>query len=217
MHFVGNRAIVLGDGEEEIQLYYNATYTTVSAILPIVVIFMGFLVADRFYRGSRGSTTRYAALLICGVLSGAAVTEMHYLGNQGTTNYHLRQGWQFIVGAASIAVVACCISFGLFFHWSGHWINNIWRRFIIACVLALAVSGMHWTAAGGTSYELRGYHAGPGQARNVNLIIAVCMVCWRVFRIPFAFGFHILIFDSASVPAVFALLLASSNNAINGS
>ena len=204
MHFVGNRAIVLGDGEEAIQLYYNATFTAVSAILPIVVIFLGFLVADRFYRGSRASTTRYAALLICGVLSGAAVTEMHYLGNQGTTNYRLEPRWQFIIGAASIAVGACCISFGLFFHWSGHWINNIWRRFIIACVLAAAVSGMHWTAAGGTSYKLRGYHTGPGQARNVNLIIAVCMVCCRTPHISIALGFHIL---TISVPRCLQCLL----------
>lgn len=188
MHFVGNRAIVLGDGEEEIQLYYNSTFTTVSAILPIVVIFLGFLVADRFYRGSRASMTRYAALLICGVLSGASVTEMHYLGNQGTTNYRLQPSWQFIVGAASIAVGACVISFGLFFHWSEHWMNAIWRRFIVACVLAVAVSGMHWTAATGTSYELRGYHVGPSQARNINLIIAVCL-CLGACSVCFALGF----------------------------
>ncbi|KAF2794657.1 hypothetical protein K505DRAFT_374462 [Melanomma pulvis-pyrius CBS 109.77] len=188
MHFVGNRAIVLGDGEEEIQLYYNSTFTAVSAILPIVVIFLGFSVADRFYRGSRGSSTRHAALLICGVLSGAAVTEMHYLGNQGTTNYRLKPSWEFIVGAASIAVVACVISFGLFFHWSGHWMNNIWRRFIVACVLAVAVSGMHWTASAGTTYELKGYHNGPGQEKNINLIIAVCL-CLGACSVCFALGF----------------------------
>ena len=176
MHFVGNRAIVLGDGEEQIQLYYNSSYTAVSAILPIVVIFLGLLVADRFYRGSRNSITRYAALAMCGILSGAAVTEMHYLGNQGTTNYRLIPSWKYIVGAASIAVGACVVSFSLFFHWSRHWMNNIWRRCTVACVLAVAVSGMHWTGAAGTSYELRGYHTGTGQGRNINLIIAVCLV-----------------------------------------
>jgi hypothetical protein len=55
-------------------------------------------------------------------------------------------------------------------------VNFIWRRVIVACFLALAVSGMHWTAAAGTWYELRGYHEGPGQERNVNLIIALCLV-----------------------------------------
>lgn len=89
MHFVGNAAIRLGDGEDEIQLYYSSTYTAVSAILPVVVIFLGLLVADRFYKASKGAIIRYSALLVCGVCAGAAVTEMHYLGNQGTFSIHL--------------------------------------------------------------------------------------------------------------------------------
>jgi len=188
MHFVGNRAIVLGDGEEQIQLYYNSSFTAVSAVLPIVVIFLGFLVADRFHQGNKNSTTRYAALTLCGMLSGAAVTEMHYLGNQGTTNYRLVPRWKFVVGAALIAVCACVVSFSLFFHWSRHWMNNIWRRFLVACALAIAVSGMHWTGAAGTSYELRGYHTGPGKARNINLIIAICL-CLSACSVCFALGY----------------------------
>lgn len=197
MHFVGNRAIVLGDGEDAIQLYYSeltvvftfiwvteanivaslgATYTAVSAILPVVVIFIGLLIADRFYRGGKGAVVRFASLLVCGLCAGAAVTEMHYLGNNGTTNYHLHLNWAFVIGAALIAVGACVLSFGLFFHWSKLWMNNIWRRTLVACFLALAVSGMHWTAAAGTWYEIRGYHVGPGQQRNTNLIISLCLV-----------------------------------------
>ncbi|CAO2658621.1 Nn.00g063440.m01.CDS01 [Neocucurbitaria sp. VM-36] len=175
MHFVGNRAIVLGAGEEAIQLYYSPTYTTVSAILPVVVIFIGLLAADRFYRGSQSPMIRFASLLICGVCAGAAVTEMHYLGNNGTTNYRLQLNLPHVVGAAGIAVGACLLSFGLFFHWSKHWMNNIWRRVVVACFLALAVSGMHWTAAAGTLYEIRGYHEGPGREKNINLIISLCL------------------------------------------
>lgn len=74
MHFVGNRAIILGDGEEEIQLYYSSTYTAVSAILPVVVIYLGLLIADKFYNRKR-ALVRYSALVVCGVCAGAAVTE----------------------------------------------------------------------------------------------------------------------------------------------
>jgi NO-binding membrane sensor protein with MHYT domain len=176
MHFVGNRAIVLGDGEEEIQLYYSSTYTAISAILPVIVIFLGLSAADRFYKGSKGSLVRFGSLGVCGVCGGAAVTEMHYLGNNGTTNYRIVLSWPHVVGAASIAVGACLISFSLFFHWSKHWMNNVWRRIIVAVVLALAVCGMHWTAAAGTWYEIRGYHSGPGQERNTTLIISLCLV-----------------------------------------
>ncbi|KAF1976028.1 hypothetical protein BU23DRAFT_59413 [Bimuria novae-zelandiae CBS 107.79] len=188
MHFVGNRAIIVGRGESEIQLYYNATYTTVSAILPIVVIFMGLLAADRFYKNNKNASTRYAALLICGVCCGASVTAMHYLGNQGTTNYQIRNTPAFVIGAAAIAIVACFVAFSLFFHWSGHWMNVIWRRIIVAFFLAVAVCGMHWTAAAGTSYEIRGYHRGSGAARNINVIVAVCL-CLGACGVCFTMGF----------------------------
>lgn len=101
---------------------------------------------------------------------------MHYLGNNGTTNYHLKLSPGYVVGAATIAVGACLLSFGLFFHWGKLWMNNIWRRIIVALILAVAVSGMHWTAAAGTGYEILGYHEGPGQQRNINLIISLCLV-----------------------------------------
>ncbi|KAI4665173.1 uncharacterized protein J4E88_010621 [Alternaria novae-zelandiae] len=188
MHFVGNRAIVLGDGEEEIQLYYSSTYTAVSAVLPVVVMFLGLSAADKFYKGSKGSLVRFASLGVCGVCGGAAVTEMHYLGNNGTTNYRIILSWPHVVGAASIAVGACLISFSLFFHWNKHWMNNVWRRIIVAIVLALAVCGMHWTAAAGTWYEIRGYHDGPGQERNTNLIISLCL-CLSACAVCFLLGF----------------------------
>ncbi|KAF1940966.1 hypothetical protein EJ02DRAFT_378836 [Clathrospora elynae] len=188
MHFVGNRAIVLGDGEIEIQLYYSLTYTTVSAVLPVIVIFLGLLVADRFYKGSKHSIVRFASLLVCGICGGAAVTEMHYLGNNGTTNYRLELSLPHVVSAAAIAVVSCLISFGLFFHWSKHWMNTLWRRTVVALVLALAVSGMHWTAAAGTWYEVRGYHTGSGTERNINLIISLCL-CLSACVVCFLLGF----------------------------
>lgn len=176
MHFVGNRAIVLGDGEQEIQLYYSPAYTALSAIIPVVVIFLGLMIADRFYRRSKHAAIRVVSLVVCGICAGAAITEMHYLGNNGTTNYRLHLSWPHVFGAAGIAVGASLLSFGLFFHWSGSWLNNIFRRCIVACFLALAVSGMHWTGAAGTWYEVQGYHAGSGKERNITLIIALCLV-----------------------------------------
>lgn len=76
MHFVGNRAIILGDGEGDIQLYYSPVYTAISAIIPVVVMFAGLTIADKFYTGSRRDLTRYLSLLVCGICAGAAVTEM---------------------------------------------------------------------------------------------------------------------------------------------
>ncbi|KAH6639482.1 hypothetical protein C7974DRAFT_132435 [Boeremia exigua] len=188
MHFVGNRAIVLGDGEAEIQLYYSPAFTTLSAIIPVVAIFLGLMVADRFYKRSKHAAVRIASLVVCGICAGAAITEMHYLGNNGTTNYRLHLNWSHVFGAAGIAVGASLLSFGLFFHWSGLWLNNIARRAVVACFLALAVSGMHWTGAAGTWYEVRGYHNGSGQERNITLIIALCL-CLSACFVCFLLGF----------------------------
>ncbi|KAF1928782.1 uncharacterized protein M421DRAFT_62624 [Didymella exigua CBS 183.55] len=188
MHFVGNRAIVLGDGEDEIQLYYSPTYTALSAVIPVVVIFLGLTIADRFYRRSKHAAIRVVSLVVCGFCAGAAITEMHYLGNNGTENYRLHLNWPHVFGAAGIAVGASLLSFGLFFHWSGSWLNNIFRRCVVACFLALAVSGMHWTGAAGTWYEVRGYHEGSRQERNITLTIALCL-CLSACFVCFLLGF----------------------------
>ncbi|OCL09308.1 hypothetical protein AOQ84DRAFT_24323 [Glonium stellatum] len=187
MHFVGNRAIVLGDGKNEIQLYYNPGFTALSVFLPIIFLFFGFAVAERFTRTKR---SLYLALTVTGLAAGLAITGMHYIGNFGTTNYYLYNNKSHIVGAAAIAVVACWFSFTLFFHQKEHWINTGWRRVLIACLLAGAVSGMHWTATVGTKYELRGYHRGSGADRNNNLIVATAM-CLLACAVCFALAFLI--------------------------
>ncbi|EON68873.1 hypothetical protein W97_08131 [Coniosporium apollinis CBS 100218] len=172
MHFVGNRAIILGDGCQEIQLYYNPSFTALSVFLPIIFLFFGFALAERF---NRSKTAMYSSLVGSGTAAGLAITGMHYVGNFGTRNYSLANNTGYIVGAAAIAVVACWVALTVFFHWKEHWINSWWRRALCACVLAGAVSGMHWTATVGTTYTLKSYHTGNGQHRNTNLIIAISM------------------------------------------
>ena len=176
VHFVGNRALLLGDGEDEIQLYYSPVFSAVSAILPIVVVFVGLVVADRFHKGSKHTITRFASLLVCAVCAGAAAIGMFCLENIGATNYYSQPSWPLVIGAAGIAFGVCLISFGLFFHWAKHWMNSIWSRVMVACVLAAADSAMHWTAVAGTRYEIRDYHEGGTQERNTNLIISICIV-----------------------------------------
>ena len=47
MHFIGNRAIVLGNGEEDIQILYNVAFTGTSFVLPVVVLLDGILLRRR--------------------------------------------------------------------------------------------------------------------------------------------------------------------------
>lgn len=42
MHFIGNRAITLGDGSPQIQINYGAGFTALSFFIPIIVLFLAF-------------------------------------------------------------------------------------------------------------------------------------------------------------------------------
>ncbi|KAK8224582.1 hypothetical protein HDK90DRAFT_514758 [Phyllosticta capitalensis] len=179
MHFVGNRAIELGDGKKEIQLYYSPAFTAISVFLPVIFLFVGFAFADRYNRTKR---SLYLSLGITGIFAGLAIVGMHYIGNFGTTTYHLYNDPRHIIGAALIATFACYVAITLFFHQKEHWINSLPRRLPVAAILAVAVTGMHWTAAAGTRYTLKQYYTGAESARNNNTIVAItlCVVALLV-------------------------------------
>ena len=64
MHFIGNRAIVLGPGLEIPQLSYNPGFTAASFFLPIIVLSLAFATV-----GSDGSFS-LVRLAVGGFLSG---------------------------------------------------------------------------------------------------------------------------------------------------
>lgn len=174
MHFVGNRAIILGDGRKNIQLYYNGGFTALSVFLPIVFLFFGFTTVELRQPGDRFF---WPALVLAGVIAGLAITGMHYVGNFGISNYKLINPAGYVVGAAAIAVGASVVALTLFFYFKERWINSWPRRLACACVLAGAVSGMHWTASVGTRYVLqRTTNASDNMNRDTNLIVAIIVV-----------------------------------------
>ncbi|KAI2830041.1 hypothetical protein CBS63078_30 [Aspergillus niger] len=146
MHYIGNRAIVLGNGEAQFQIIYSMTFTGVSFVLPVVVLLVAF------YSIGASEKAGYIRILTGGVLTGGAVCGMHYIGQLGISNYRCSYRVANIVGATIIAVFASTVALTVFFRWRATWTDSWWRRGICGCVLALAVSGMHWTAAVGTYY-----------------------------------------------------------------
>lgn len=149
MHFVGNRAIVLGDGKPGEQIFYDAAFTAISFFVPLAVIM------PAFYLIGGNESDSLCRLLIVGLLTGAAVCGMHYLGQLGISNYHCRYYVGNVVGSAIISVAACVSALGIFFRLHATWAASWVKRVASAAGLAMAVSGMHWTAAVGTSYYPR--------------------------------------------------------------
>ncbi|KAE8133309.1 hypothetical protein BDV38DRAFT_296124 [Aspergillus pseudotamarii] len=173
MHFIGNRAIVLGNGEPDIQILYSMTFTGVSFVLPVVVLLAAF------YAIGTSEKAGYIRIMAGGVLTGSSVCGMHYIGQLGIANYQCSYRAANVAGSAVIAVFASTTALSIFFRWRATWTDSWWRRGICGCLLAAAVSGMHWTAAVGTSYRShdRSVKKGGQLSRTQTVIICAVLAC----------------------------------------
>ncbi|KAJ5782899.1 hypothetical protein N7457_004673 [Penicillium paradoxum] len=176
MHFIGNRAIVLDDGEAAVQVMYNVAFTGTSFVLPVVVLLIAF------YAVGVQEKAGYLRILVGGLLTGSSVCGMHYIGQLGISNYRCTYHVGNVVGAAIIAIFSSTGALGIFFRWRATWTDMWWRRGICACLLACAVSGMHWTAAVGTVYhdhqrkEMKSTQLSRSQVAIVCAVLA-CVAC----------------------------------------
>ncbi|KAI9890699.1 MAG: hypothetical protein M1814_003768 [Vezdaea aestivalis] len=171
MHYIGNRAIILGNGAADIQIAYNSGFTAGSFFIPIVVLLAAFLAI-----GSN-EKVRQIRVILGGTLAGAAICGMHYLGQAGIANYDCLYNFQNVVGAAIIAIVASVIALWVFFVLRAGWTNSWWKRALCALLLAAAVSGMHWLASTGTEYRFKSVKATTDAQMSLNdTVIAVIVL-----------------------------------------
>ncbi|OAP57417.1 hypothetical protein AYL99_08155 [Fonsecaea erecta] len=169
MHFVGNRAIVLQNGDPQRQILYNPGFTAISFFMPIIVLLFAF------YTLGMPTRARQLHVAIASCLTGAAVCAMHYLGQYGVENYVCSYRVQNVAGAAVIAVLASFTALGIFFRLRDAWKDGWWKRALCGVILATAVSGMHWTAAVGTIYHWKGDLNIHGNSRSQTAVIAAAL------------------------------------------
>lgn len=170
MHFIGNRAILLGKGQPPIQLVYSSGYTTLSVVLPVFGLIIAFSTGE--YRPRR-PCLHWVAISSAGVFAGCSIVGMHYLGNLGVTNYHLRYSSRFLTASIIIAIGDCLAVLVLFYRLREQWISAWWKRVLCAMALAGGISAMHFTASTSCSYKLRHYNTrAQMRSRNVQVIIA---------------------------------------------
>lgn len=171
MHYIGNRAITMLDGQNELQIQYSAGYTGGSFFLPICVVSVAF------YLLSLSEEVEIIRIVVVGLLTGAAVCGMHYLGQGGIANYYVAYSWPYVLGSAFIAVIAATVALGVFFYLKRNWTNNWWKRALCAALLGAAVSGMHWVATVGTTYRLRRQaRKASSLGRQGTVVIVLCLV-----------------------------------------
>ncbi|KAM0328462.1 hypothetical protein ACHAQA_004869 [Verticillium albo-atrum] len=170
MHFIGNRALDLGEGEPELQIAYSSGFTALSFFVPIAVLLAAFVAIGT------NNTVSWWRVSVGGILAGAAICGMHYLGNNSIDNYVCIYNPLNVVGSALIAVAASMLSLALFFVFRAAWTNTWWKRAVCAVVLAGAVSGMHWCAATGTEYQLVSLSPGNNElSRNTTVIVVIVL------------------------------------------
>ena len=115
-------------------------------------------------------------VLVGGLLTGSSVCGMHYVGQLGISNYRCSYRVANVVGSAIIAVFSSTAALGIFFRWRATWTDSWWRRGICACLLAAAVSGMHWTAAVGTIYRERDESQKNETQLSRSQVVIICAV-----------------------------------------
>ncbi|KAL8845949.1 MAG: hypothetical protein Q9221_008928 [Calogaya cf. arnoldii] len=170
MHYIGNQAITMLDGEDGFQIQYSASYTGGSFFLPICVVSIAFYLLSL---SEKVDILRIAAV---GILTGAAVCGMHYLGQGGTANYHVSYSWPYVLGSALIAVTAATVALGVFFYLKQEWTENWWKRALCAALLATSVSGMHWVATVSTIYRWKPQaRKASGLGRRGTVVIVLCL------------------------------------------
>ena len=174
MHYIGNRAIIIGKGQSDLQIQYSPGFTAGSFFLPIVVV------AVAFYLFGTSENVGITWTLLGGFLTGQAVVGMHYMGQGGISNYNCSYRWQYVLGSVIIATAASTGALGVFFYFKSIWTDSWWKRVFCASLLAVAVSGMHWTATVGTIYRVKkhgnGINANPGLSREATVVVVICLV-----------------------------------------
>ncbi|KAL8700546.1 MAG: hypothetical protein Q9201_005397 [Fulgogasparrea decipioides] len=171
MHYIGNRAITMLNGERELQIRYSPAYTAGSFFLPICVLSIAF-----YLLGISGEV-HITLTVVVGILTGAAICGMHYLGQGAISNYAVSYYWEYVVGSAFIAAIAATVALGVFFYLKATWTNSWIKRALCASVLAASVSGMHWVATVGTIYR---YRSEAQQRGGLTRQATVIIVLWLV-------------------------------------
>jgi len=171
MHYIGNRAIILGGGLPALQIVYNPAFTVLSFFVPILVLLAAFMAV-----GANADDVSIVRVGLGGTLAGLAICGMHYLGQAGISNYTCIYQVGNVVGSAVIAIVASITALSVFFVLRSSFQGTWWKRALTAILLAGAVSGMHWLASVGTQYQLNVIDINAPAISNNSTVIVVIVL-----------------------------------------
>src|ERR1700720_3948927 len=167
MHFVAMLAFIMPT-----PMSYDIGLTTLSLVVAIFVTGGGFYVISRH----SGSPLR---LVLSGIFMGLGIAAMHYIG-MAAMREHVELSYNRIFVALSLIIAIGASTAAL---WLAFRTTDLGQKLIAAVVMGLAISGMHYTAMGGTTFTTHGpVPEAPGYASldQTNLALAVAGITFVI-------------------------------------
>jgi NO-binding membrane sensor protein with MHYT domain len=140
MHFVAMLAFIMPT-----PMSYDIGLTALSLVVAIFVTGGGFYVLSRH----SGSPLRLA---LGGIFMGLGIAAMHYIG-MAAMREQVELSYDRIFVALSLIIAIGASTAAL---WLAFRTTDLGQKLIAAAVMGLAISGMHYTAMGGTTFAAHG-------------------------------------------------------------
>jgi NO-binding membrane sensor protein with MHYT domain len=156
MHFIA----MLGFSVPHAEIRYDVPLTLLSCLIAIAVVAVGL-----FLVGFAGTGT--PTIVIGGVITGAGVASMHYMG-MAAMNMAADMSYQsgLVVLSVVIALVAATAAL-----WFALKVRGMWATTGAALLMGIAVTGMHYTGMAAVRVRLHEHAVAPTGAEPVDFIL----------------------------------------------
>ena len=156
MHFIA----MLGFSVPHAEIRYDVPLTLLSCLVAIVVVAIGLFIV-----GFTGPGT--ASIILGGVLTGAGVASMHYMG-MAAMNMSADLGYQPALVALSVVIALVAATAAL---WFALTVRGMWATAGAALIMGVAVTGMHYTGMSAMRVHLHAHETTPEGVKAVDFIL----------------------------------------------
>lgn len=179
MHFIGMNFRLEPVPGISWYVAFSPGFTVFSLIVPFIALVLAFVFVDYF-------TLRIWRIAVSGIMTGCIVGLMHYSASM-KCNFNVSYAPAQTVISIVLACVCAIIALTLFFRLRAQWQDSWQRRLLCSIILAVGVSGMHYTGSSGTSYRVKPdqlnnlSQLGSSRHGNVTVVIIVAVMCFVIF------------------------------------
>ncbi|MDO6719917.1 MHYT domain-containing protein [Psychrosphaera sp. 1_MG-2023] len=211
MHFLGMLALELCTN-----VTYNVQLTAISVLPSIIASWIALNIITR-------DQIKFTQLILGGVLVGAGIGTMHYVGMAAMEmapllRYNLVMFGVSILVAVSLAILSLWISFGLKTQ-KVAWINNNVKILISSVVMGGAISGMHYTGMAAARFAMPPGIELSKQTNDISIFLAMVITTITLTIIFLVLGANLIFrYRDKSKAAINneRRLIATMNTAIDG-